>query len=156
NKKLGNALLITGRLQSSNLEQKLIYQDQSVVVNGCSRTYYYEVKGNVSIQLKIFDLKNGKLIYNDAVIKPVDKTTKEDCSVPNKLEVGEITRQATKDLGEEIARLIVPYEAKTILEFSDPGLFKSPFKQLREAVGFLQNRNYEVGLNILKDYTEDK
>jgi tetratricopeptide (TPR) repeat protein len=156
NKKLGNALLITGRLQSNNLEQKLIYQDQSIIVNGCSRKYYYEVKGNVSIQLKIFDLKNGKLIYNDAVTKPVEKQTKEDCTVPNKLDVGEITRQATKDLGEEIARLIVPYEVKTTLQFSDPGLFKSPFKQLREAVGFLQDRKYDAGLNILKGYTEDK
>lgn len=156
NKKLGNALLITGRLQSSNLEQKLIYQDQSIIVNGCSRKYYYEVKGNVSIQLKIFDLKNGRLIYNDAVTKPVAKQTKEDCSVPNKLDVGEITRQATHDLSEEIARLIVPYEAKTALQFSDPGLFKSPFKQLREAVGLLQDRKYDAGLNILKGYTEDK
>lgn len=156
NKKLGNALLITGRLQSDNVEQKLIYQDQSIIVNGCTRKYYYEVKGNVSIQLKIFDLKNGKLIYNDAVIKPVDKKTKEECTVPNKLDVGEITRQATKDLGEEIARLVVPYAVKTTLQFFDPGLFKSPFKKLKEAVNFLQNRNYDAGLSILKDYTEDK
>lgn len=156
NKKLGNALLITGRLQSNNLEQKLIYQDQSIVVNGCNRTYYYQVKGTVSIQLKIFDLKNGKLIYNDAVHQPVDKKTKEECTIPNKLDVGEITRQATKDLGEAIARLVVPYEVKTTLQFAAPGLFKSPFPKLKEAQGYLQDKNYEAGLSILKEYTEDK
>jgi len=156
NKKLGNAILITGRMQGNTLEQKLIYEDQGVVVNGCTKKYFYQVKGNVSIQLKIFDLKSGKLIYNEPVIIEVDKQTKEDCSIPNKLDVPAITRQATKELGEQVARLIVPYEVKTVLQFSDPGLFKSPFKRLREAVGFLQMKNYEPALAIFKEYTESK
>lgn len=156
NKKLNSALLVTGRIQSEKLEQKLIYQDQGIVVNGCTRTYYYQVKGDVTVQLKILDLKTGKMIFNDAVIKPVDKKTKEDCSVPNKLNVDEISRQAIKDLSEEIAKLIVPYDVSTLLQFSEPGLFKNPFKQLNEAVAYLETNNTEAGLAILKKYTEDK
>lgn len=156
NKKLSNALLITGRLQSSPLEQKLIYQDQGIVINGCDRTYYYQVKGNATLQLKILDVKSGRMVFSDAVTKPVDKRTKEDCKIPEKLNVEEIARLAVKDLSEEIAKMLVPYEVETVLQFSEPGLFKSPFKQLKEAVSYLQINNTDAGLAILKNYTESK
>lgn len=154
NKKLGNAIFISGRLQSQKLEQKLIYVDQSVVINGCNRTYYYEAKGNVTIQLKILDLKTGRMIYSDAVTVPVSKQTKEDCQVPEKLDLDAITRDAIMDLSSEAARLIVPYDFTLTLQFSDPGTFKSNFKQLKDAIKLLQLNNYDAGLSILKGYTE--
>ncbi len=156
NKKLSNALLISGRIQSQKLEQKLIYADQGIVVNGCNRTYYYQVKGDVTIQLKILDVKTGKMIYSDAVITPVDKRTKEECQVPNKLDIGEITRASIKDLSEAIAKLVVPYGVSTVLQLGEPGLFESPFEQLKEAVSYLQINNTDAGLAILKNYTESK
>lgn len=154
NKKLGNAVFMSGRLQSQKLEQKLIYVDQSVVLNGCNRTYYYEAKGNVTIQLKILDLKTGRMIYSDAVTVPVAKQTKEECQVPEKLDLDAITRNAINDLSEQVARLIVPYEFTITLQFSDPGTFKSNFKQLKDAIKLLQLNNYDAGLAILKGYTE--
>lgn len=156
NKKLGNAIFISGRLQSPRLEQKLIYTDQSVVINGCNRTYYYEVKGDVTVQLKILDLKTGRMIYSDAVTVPVSKQTKEDCNVPQKLDIDAITRNAIKDLSDEVAKLVVPYDFTLTLQFSDPGTFKSTFKQLKDAVSLLQLNNNDAGLTILKGYTESK
>lgn len=156
NKKLSNAIFISGRLQSPRLEQKLIYTDQSVVINGCNRTYYYEVKGNVTVQIKILDLKTGRMIYSDAATIPVSKQTKEDCNVPQKLDIDAITRNAIKDLSDEVAKLVVPYDFTLTLQFSDPGTFKSNFKQLKDAVNLLQLNNNDAGLAILKSYTESK
>lgn len=156
NRKLGNAILITGRMKSSPLEQKLIYSNQSVAVNGCATKYYYHVKGNVSVQLKIFDLRQGKLIYNEPVTIEVERQTKEDCVVPNKLDIPAITRQATKELGEEVAKMVVPYEVKTTLQFSSPGLFKPVFKRLREAIGLMQVNSNQSAIDILKEYTTSK
>ncbi len=156
NRKLGNSLLITGRLQSSSLEQKLIYEDQSIVLNGCNRQYYYQVKGSAVIQLKIFDVRTGRLIFNDAISRPVDKKTKTSCEIPMKLDVGEIGRQTAKDLSEDIAALITPSEYKQLMKVESPGLLKSPFKKLDEAVSLMQAKSYDAGLAILKGYTEDQ
>ena len=156
NKKLREALLITGRIQSRQLEQTLIYQDQPIVVNGCNRKYYYQIKGEVSIQLKILDIKSGKLLFSDAVSKPVDKQTNTSCQVPEKLNLEQVSRLAMRDLGDEVARMIVPFEVSTTLFFSDPGLIKSPFKRLKEAITYLQSSDKASGLEILKAYTESK
>lgn len=156
NQKLNSALMITGRMQSDNLEQKLYSSSQGIVINGCATTYYYEVKGSLGMQVKIFDLKTGKLIYNEPVTIPIDLRTKEECTTPAKMDVGEIRRQATRNLGEKIAQLVVPFDNRTTLKFFEPGFLKSPFKQLREAVLLLQNNKYDQALAILKSYTEAK
>ena len=156
NSKLSHAILISGRIQSQQLEQKLIYSDQNIVLNGCNRTYYYEVKGNVTVQLKILDLKTGRMIFSDAVVKPVEKKTKEECQIPEKMDMAQVTRNAIGDLSDNIAKLVVPFETSTTLQFSEPGFFKSPFKKLKEAVSFLSMNNYDAGLAILKEYTESK
>lgn len=156
NKKLSNAILISGRIQSEKLQQNLISADQGIVVNGCTKRYYYQVKGDITVQLKVLDLKTGKMIFSSPVIKPIDVRTKDECQVPNKLDLGAISRTTITDLSTEIAKLVVPYEMSTVLIFKDPGLFKSPFKQLKEAVGYLQINNSDAGLAILKKYTESK
>ena len=156
NKKLSGAIIITGRIQSQTLQQNLIYADQSIVVNGCTRKYYYQIKGDITVQLKVLDLKTGKMVFSSPVIRPVDVKTKEECQVPNKLDLAAISRTTITDLSEEIAKLVVPYEVSTLLLFKDPGILKSPFKQLKEAVGYLQINNSEAGLAILKKYTESK
>jgi hypothetical protein len=156
NKKLSNAIIISGRIQSQTLQQNLIYVDQSIVVNGCTRTYYYQIKGDVTIQLKVLDLRSGKLIFSNPVIKPVDLKTKEECKVPEKIDLAGVIRSTIADLSEEIAKLVVPYEKKNMLYFKEPGILKSPFRQLKEAVSYLQINNTDPGLAILKKYTESK
>ena len=156
NKKLTNAILITGRIQSQQLTQQLIYEDQGVVINGCSRKYYYLVKGDITIQLKVLDVKTGKMIFSNPVIQPIRKQTKTECQIPEKLDIDQITREGIKDLSEQIAKLVVPFEVSTTLKFREPGLFKSPFKKLDQAVSFLKLNNADPGLIILKDYTESK
>lgn len=156
NKKLSNAIIISGRIQSQTLQQNLIYVNQSIVVNGCSRTYYYQIKGDITVQLKVLDLRTGKLIYSNPVIKPVDLKTKEECQVPAKMDMAAVTRSTIADLSEEIAKLVAPWEKSNMLYFKDPGLLKSPFKQLKEAVSYLQINNNDAGLAILKKYTESK
>lgn len=156
NKKMSNGIFISGRIQRSQLEQKLIYQTQSIVVNGCDKMYHYEVNGNVTVQLKILDLKTGKMIFSDAVTQAVSRQTKEKCEIPEKMDMTVIERDAIKELANETVKLIVPYEQNIPIQFNNPGLFKPTFKQLNNALKLLEANNTDAGLNILKGYTESK
>ena len=156
NKRASNGIMITGRLQSPQVSQKLESSDNIVVVNGCRTSYWYEVKGDVTINLKIFDLKASRMIYDEAVSQPVSLKTKSECQVPNKVDIDAVAREAIKYLSVKIAKLVTPYQVATTLEFSDPGILKSPFDKLRVAVGYLRINTTDAGLTILKDYTESK
>ncbi len=153
-KKLKGALLITGRLQSQKLEQKLVYTEQAL--QGCAKKYYWQVKGDVTVQLRILDVKTGRMIFTNSVSRPVDVSTAQDCNANAiaKLDLDQISRNTIRELGDEIAKLVVPYEVKNLLLFKDPGLFKSPFKDLKTAISYLQLNNADAGITILKNYTE--
>lgn len=156
NKKLQNALLISGRIQSEKLKQNQVSVPQSIIINGCTHTYYWQIKGEVTIQLRILDVKTGRMLYTDAVSKPVNVQSKAECQLTNKFDIDDISRNAIKELSTEISKLVVPYEVSYRLQFSEPGLLKSPFKELEAAVSYLQINNTDAGLAILKDYTENK
>lgn len=155
NKKLKSAFFITGRIQSERVEQKLIETKNGTCPGNYS--YYWQVTGEASVQVKIFDVATGSLIYSNPVTIPINVRSKETCEQTQKFDLEPFKERALKALPEEIAKLVIPHLQKIMINFKGPEivLLKNPFKNLNQAVNFFNVKQNDKALAILKDYAND-
>jgi hypothetical protein len=156
-KKMNSALLIVGRIQNDKADQNLYSEKQGIVVNGCSEQYYWAATGELSINIKLIDIKTGKMIFADKVVHAIKKTSEKKCTTPAKLNTDQILQDAINLIVEDITRLILPYQEKIEVSFEKPMItFKNPFKKLGSAITFIDGGNYDEALSILKEYATDE
>lgn len=155
-KKLSSAIIIIGRIQNEKISKEKKNVKNIVVSNGCNYTYWWEISGDITAQIKVIDIKTGKMLFSNSVVQKILAETKRDC---NDLPLGntdDLLKTAIKDLAQQIARLIIPYDQSMIVRFDKPLLtLKNPFKKLPAAVASFQAGNNQAGLEILKLYAED-
>lgn len=153
-KKMNDALMILGRIQSSDIRQENISTDHSS--GDCKTMYHWKVSGNMTIQLKMIDIKTGKLLYSNQVIAPADMESKETCTPTEKFQTAYIEQKTIPDLASRITKLFIPYSEDIYLIFEKGTLFKNPFKKdLDNAITMINIKNYDGAIAILKPYTEN-
>ncbi|PSR52024.1 hypothetical protein AHMF7605_00045 [Adhaeribacter arboris] len=155
-KKLSSALLIIGRLQTETIEQKPMSQKQSIVVNGCNYEHWWEATGAVTIQLKIMDVKTGKMLFSKPVSAKTKHESKPACTPTSGFDPESIAKNLIAELATEITKIVIPYEEKVQLTFDTPVItLKNPFKKLGTAINYLKIGEHDKGLEILKAYADD-
>ena len=156
-KKLNGALLIVGRIQNEKLYKEQKSQDQSIVVNGCRTMYWWSVTGDMTVQLKILDIKTGKMVYNKPVVQNIKMETKQECERKSLGDTEYLLQDAVTGLATEIAKIILPYDEDMTLTFEQPmiTMFKNPFKKLKVAIQSFQGNDNATGIQILKSYADD-
>lgn len=157
-KKLSSAIIIIGRIQN----EKIYTADKSVknIISSsdCPYGYWWEITGDITVQIKIIDVKTGKLLFSNPITKNISLKTKQECQ-PHKLgDTEPLLKETTKDLATEISKLIIPYDELVTVTFDKPllAIFKNPFKKLNAAITSFQNGINDTGLEILKSYADDK
>lgn len=155
-KQLKKALLITGRVQSEKVDQKLYSTPNGSCAGG--KAYYWLATGEVTVQLKITDVNTGKMIYSSPVTNPIRVQTVEACEQTSKIDLVPIVNKAFDGLSAEVVKLLIPYEEQIDIVFETPllALLKNPFKKLDQVVRFFRIGDFEKGVSILKDYATDE
>ncbi len=149
--------MIIGRIQNEKIYSESKNVQNIISSNGCAYSYWYELSGDITAQIKVIDIKSGKLLFSNPVVRNIALKTKRECT-PYKLgDTEPILQDAAKDLATEITKLIVPYYEEFTVVFEKPVLsvFKNPFKQLPLAVQNFSVNNYSAALEILKKYADD-
>ena len=156
-KKLSSAIMIIGRIQNEKIYKEQKNTKNIIVSNGCSYTYWWELTGDITVQIKVIDIKTGKMLFSNPIVQPIKLETKRECSPTVLGDTEPLLKDATDDLATAIAKLIVPYDEKLIINFEKPilSILKNPFKKLNAAVASFQSQNNDVGLAILKEYADD-
>lgn len=155
-KKIKEALLVTGRIQTSSVNQQQVSQQQGIVVNGCTYMYYWKAVCNVTVQIKIVDINTGKMLFTGPVAQQSEFETKSECtSNIAKLDEVAVLQTTMDSAASKIAHLLVPYTEEIQLAFANGTLFKHPFKKINDAIADFQMTNNEAALAILKNYTQD-
>lgn len=157
-KKLSSAVIIIGRIQNEKIYTAEKSVRNVVVVNGCGYDYWWEITGDITVQIKIMDVKTGKLIFTNPVTKAISLTTKHECQ-PYKLgDTEPLLKETIGELAIEISKLIIPYDEAVSVGFDKPmlSIFKNPFKKLNAALTSFKNGNYDTGVEIMKAYADDK
>lgn len=154
-KQLKSALLITGRMQTEKIEQKLLTGKNG----GCpgSTSYHWLVTGEVAVQIKILDVTTGKMIFSAPVTIPVKVQSTETCQPTEKFDLKSLVNKAFEALPDEVTKLVIPYAEQINITFEGPAivLFKNPFKKLNEVVSLFNVGEFNKGIDILKKYAED-
>ena len=154
-KQLKSALLITGRMQSEKVEQKLYTTKNGTCPDNSSN--HWLVTGEIAVQLKIIDVNTGKMIFSAPVLVPIKVQSIETCQPKEKFDLKPIVNKAFEALPDEVAKLIIPYAEQINITFEGPAvvLFKNPFKKLNEVVSLFTIGDFDKGITILKNYAED-
>lgn len=154
-KQLKSALLITGRVQTEKIEQKLYTSKNGTCPDNTS--YHWLVTGEVAVQVKIIDVNTGKMIFSAPVTVPVRVQSTETCQPAEKFALKPIVDKAFEALPGEVTKLITPYAEQINITFEGPAIviFKNPFKKLNEVVSLFNTGEFDKGLDILKKYEED-
>lgn len=154
-KQLKSAMLITGRVQSGKVEQKL-YTKTDYTCTG-NETHYWQVTGEEVVQLKLLDVNTGKMFYSSPVTVPIQVRSTSTCEVKNKFDVVPIQSKAFEQLSEEVIKLLIPYNEQIGINFKSPGMVigKNPFKDLRQVVSFFEIGDFDKGNMVLKRMAED-
>ncbi|MEA5259853.1 CsgG/HfaB family protein [Arcicella aquatica] len=155
-KKINSAVLIVGRIQNDKIYKEEKTVRNIVVSDGCYNSYWWELQGDITVQLKIIDIKTGQMLFSNPVIKKINVETKKECN-PYKLgDLEPILRDGVKDLTREITKIFIPYGETITLFFETPFVvLKNPFKKLTTAIQSFESNNNALGLEILKAYAED-
>lgn len=157
-KKLSSAIIIIGRIQNEKIYTAEKSVRNIIVVNGCNYGYWWEITGDITVQIKIMDVKTGKLLFSNPVTRKILVTTKHECQ-PYKLgDTEPLLKETIIELATEISKLIIPYDEPVSVTFDKPllSIFKNPFKKLNAAITSFSNGNYDTGVEILKSYADDK
>jgi len=158
-KMINSAVIILGRIQDEkvNKEQKSV--DNSIIVNGCYKSYWYHVTGNITAQIKILDVKTGKMLFTNPVTQNIDFETKRECE-PYRLsdDSSDLLKETLNKLADKIAQIAVPYDEKVNIPFENQAItiFKNPFKKLPNAIASFSVNDNDNGLAMLKAYVDDK
>lgn len=99
-KKLSSALLVVGRLQN-----EVITQTQKSDANGaspCGKDFWWESKYELTVQLKIIDIKNGGMLFSKPVTytKAIEST--KGCTITEKFSREVLAEKSIPNLAEEI------------------------------------------------------
>jgi len=154
-KKLNNAVLLTGRIQTKNISQEETSSKNIVVVNGCYYSYQWKAACEMTVQVKIVDVSTGKMLFNSPVTKKSSFQSKATCEHTQKIEPSYMASETLKDVAAEITKLLVPYKEDVNIPFLTGTLFKKPFKKIDQVIMNFRAGNFEDGLMILKAYAED-
>ncbi len=155
-KKISSAVLIVGRIQNDKVYKEEKNVRNIIVTDGCYNSYWWELSGDITVQLKIIDIKTGQMLFSNPVVKKINVETKRECN-PYKLgDLEPILRDGVKDLTREITKIFIPYGEVITLTFETPFLvLKNPFKKLTIAIQSFEANNNALGLEILKAYADD-
>lgn len=156
NKKLNSAILLVGRLQN-----EVITQEQKSDNNGttpCGKDYWWEAKYELTMQMKIIDVKTGNLLYSKPVTFSRNIESVKSCTITKKFSREVLAEQSISKLAEEVIKVVIPYVETIDLYFEEPALaiLKNPLKKTETAITYLKSNQFEKGLEILKTYAEDK
>lgn len=154
-KQLKSAMLITGRVQSSKIDQKM-YSKTDILCPG-NTTYYWQVTGEEVVQLKLMDVNTGKMFYSGPVTVPIQVRSVNDCAIKNKFDVVPIQAEAFEKLTDEVVKLLIPFNEQIRINFKNPVMVmgKNPFKDLRQVVSFFEIGDFEKGNSVLKRIAEE-
>ncbi len=150
-KKLDDAILILGRLQASEIRQDQITERNTIK---CGTAYYWKVSGSMTVQLKMIDIKTGRLIFSNSVIQPIDFQSVVSCLPTAKFQDPYIEKQVIPDLASKITNLFIPYSEDINVFFQDGTIFKHPFKNLTNAISMVRIKDYEKAVELLQPYTQ--
>lgn len=158
-RKINSAVIILGRIQDEKVTKEEKSQRNIIVVNGCGYNYWWHITGNITAQIKILDVKTGKMLYSNPVSQVVDFNTKSECT-PYRLsdDVSDLLKETLDKLANKIMQIVVPYDEQLTIGFENQAVtvFKNPFKKLSAAISCFNANNPENGLSILKAYADDK
>lgn len=154
-KQLKSAMLITGRVQSGKIEQKL-YSKADYTCPG-NQTHYWHVTGEEVVQLKLLEVNTGKMFYSSPVTVPIQVRSTSTCEVKNKFDVVPIQAKAFEQLTDEVVKLLIPYDEQIAINFKSPGIVigKNPFKDLGQVISFFEIGDFDKGNMVLKRMAEN-
>jgi hypothetical protein len=154
-KELNSALLVSGRLQSDKIEQKLVTSRNGTCPGNVS--YQWVATGEVAVQIKVLNVKTGKTVFTGPITVPINQRSTETCQETKKFDEAEMSRKAFDRLADEVVKLFIPWNEQINIVFKGPAviLFKNPFKNLNQVVSFFEIGDFKKGLEMLKAYAED-
>ncbi|WP_374163753.1 CsgG/HfaB family protein [Arcticibacter sp. MXS-1] len=154
-KKLSSAIMIIGRIQNEKVYSEKKEQRQMISFNGCTMQYWWVLSGDTTAQIKIIDIKAGRMLFSNSIVQPVALETKHECE-PRKLgDTEPLLKQTTEQLARQIGKLLLPYDEQITLKFEKPFSLKNPFKKLGDVIEYFEGGNNEAALVILKEYADN-
>jgi hypothetical protein len=144
-KNMGAALLLVGRQQT--ITYKVNSKDPSNPV----------CEFSVPVQVKLYEVKTGRMIHSDAVTMVFTTKSAFDCEHATQQSEKAFLKQTAKSMAEEISHLVIPYTEEHYYDFEMPmlSMLKNPFKKIDNAISYLYAGQKDKGLEVLKAYVND-
>lgn len=135
--------------------QRAIYNDEVksiskwVEVNGCKTTKYREASYDLSINLKLIDIKTGGIVFSKNIdAKPKKKSKGYDCVTPPRFNEDELYKKSVEMIGSDFQNLFEDYEVVHTIEFQTNTKFN---KELKEAITYLKINDFPSSYQLFNE-----
>ncbi len=127
---ISTGLILVGRIQSLDYQEKIDKKNKLVVVNGCGHTNKRIGKYNLSFNFKLIDLERAVVVFSRTVNSSYKAgTTSCDCCTPPPLNKDEIYISCIKAFGNDIEKILGGYTKEVSITYQKNKLFNESLKQ---------------------------
>ena len=135
------------RIQRAKYNDEVKSITKWVVVNGCGTTKFREANFDLSINLKLIDLKTGSVVFSKNIeANPKKKSKGYDCKTPPKFNKDELYKESLKIIGIEFQKLFEDYETKYTIEFQKHPKINA---DLKKAITYFNINELQTGYETL-------
>ena len=168
--KYGTFKVITEKDISSNNDSVLIYAFQITQDNfsqelkervtllkqpsGDNSVFFNEAKGELTVKFTIKDSKSNTVLFEKQFTSVLSKkgNEKDYARDASEIDLTNLAKQCSNEISISILKCISNWNKKITIEFEDD----KAFDRLSESIGFINQKNWEGALEILKVYADDE
>ena len=168
--KYGTFKVITEKDISSNNDSVLIYAFQITQDNfsqelkervtllkqpsGDNSVFFNEAKGELTVKFTIKDSKSNTVLFEKKFNSVLSKkgNEKDHARDASEIDLTNLAKQCSNEISISILKCISNWNKKITIEFEDD----KAFDRLSESIGFINQKNWEGALEILKVYADDE
>ena len=168
--KYGTFKVITEKDISSNNDSVLIYAFQITQDNfsqelkervtllkqpsGDNSVFFNEAKGELTVKFTIKDSKSNTVLFEKQFTSVLSKkgNEKDYARDASEIDLTNLAKQCSNEISISILKCISNWNKKITIEFEDD----KAFDRLSESIEFINQKNWEGALEILKVYADDE
>ncbi len=151
---IGSAVLIFGRIQTGDYDEKLTYKQGLFVLNGVQQ-YNHTRKGvyTLNVNIKFVDVQTAKILASETLTSSyylVKTASGGYRAKPEKIDTEHLYRLCLTEIAKKFMQLVSNYEEKIFIEF----LKHRKLKKTKNAMDLFQIGEWSEGLSKMERMTQ--
>jgi hypothetical protein len=146
---ISTGLVLVGRIQSLDYQEKIEKKDKMVTVNGCSYANKRKGKYNLSFNFKLIDLEHAEVVFSKTITSFYNAETPScDCCNPHELNKDEMYISCLKAFGNDIKKVFGGFTQEVKVTYQKNKLFN---ESLRQAIVYFNVNDNSMAFKQLID-----